>query len=223
MSLLISLFWIIEIVVWSVRCRSLVVRWEAGLFSSQVLYNGVFAYLTFVVLAALVNCFAEKRSTYLDIERQGPLGSLPPCPEEDANLPSILTFSWMDKTMRTGYKKPLERSDLFALRAGESCHEINNKFEGVWAEELRRPRPRIARALFRAFGDTFLAAAVFKVIQDLLNFVSPPLLNGLITYVTDPSVPTWEGYWYTGLLFSAAVVQSFILHQVSDVLSCETI
>ena len=35
----------------------------------------------------------------------------------------------------------------------------------------------------------------------------------LIQYVKDKDEPAWKGYFYTFLMFSAAVVQSILLHQ----------
>ena len=41
----------------------------------------------------------------------------------------------------------------------------------------RRSEPSLVIALVRSFWPIFLAAAFFKVLQDLLNFVSPQLLK----------------------------------------------
>lgn len=77
-------------------------------------------------------------------------------------------------------------------------------------------KPSLTVCLIKTFGGKFFAGAFIKVIQDCMLFVGPLILDKLITFVkssndngenSDASV----GYFYTGLLFITALIQSFAL------------
>lgn len=62
------------------------------------------------------------------------------CPENDANFLSRLTFWWLNGLMRTGYKKPLEITDIPKLRPAEVSTTISDEFHAKWNEELQREK-----------------------------------------------------------------------------------
>uniref|UniRef100_A0A452GXN3 ATP binding cassette subfamily C member 2 n=1 Tax=Gopherus agassizii TaxID=38772 RepID=A0A452GXN3_9SAUR len=65
----------------------------------------------------------------------------------------------------------------------------------------------------RTFVGNLLKSVAFKVVHDLLVFVSPQLLKLLISFVADPTAYAWQGYLYALLLFVTALVQSLCLQQ----------
>uniref|UniRef100_A0A8C6ZBI8 ATP binding cassette subfamily C member 2 n=1 Tax=Nothoprocta perdicaria TaxID=30464 RepID=A0A8C6ZBI8_NOTPE len=56
-------------------------------------------------------------------------------------------------------------------------------------------------------------SVAFKLVHDILVFVSPQLLKLLISFVSDPDAFAWQGYLYSILLFLVALVQSICLQQ----------
>uniref|UniRef100_A0A8D2DHH8 Multidrug resistance-associated protein 1 n=1 Tax=Sciurus vulgaris TaxID=55149 RepID=A0A8D2DHH8_SCIVU len=54
---------------------------------------------------------------------------------------------------------------------------------------------------------------LFKAIHDLMMFAGPEILKLLIRFVSDAQAPDWQGYFYTGLLFVSACLQTLVLHQ----------
>ncbi|CAI8018869.1 Multidrug resistance-associated protein 1 [Geodia barretti] len=80
-------------------------------------------------------------------------------------------------------------------------------------QRRREAEPSLVLALLKSFWPVLLASAFFKLVQDLLNFVSPQVLKLLITFTEDRDEPDWKGYFYAALLFVTAVVQSLFLHQ----------
>uniref|UniRef100_A0A452GXK5 ATP binding cassette subfamily C member 2 n=1 Tax=Gopherus agassizii TaxID=38772 RepID=A0A452GXK5_9SAUR len=75
------------------------------------------------------------------------------------------------------------------------------------------PKAWLAKALIRTFVGNLLKSVAFKVVHDLLVFVSPQLLKLLISFVADPTAYAWQGYLYALLLFVTALVQSLCLQQ----------
>jgi ABC-type multidrug transport system fused ATPase/permease subunit len=84
-------------------------------------------------------------------------------------------------------------------------------------------------ALFSAYGAPYAFAAFLKIIQDCLAFLQPQLLRWLLNYVStyqaarfgqefggSPPPNPLQGFAIAVLMFVAAVVQTVVLHQVSD-------
>ncbi|XP_066833914.1 multidrug resistance-associated protein 1 isoform X6 [Anser cygnoides] len=77
------------------------------------------------------------------------------------------------------------------------------------------------KVLYKTFGPYFLMSFLFKAAHDLLMFAGPEILKIansslhrlLINFVNDKHAPDWQGYFYTGLLFVCACLQTLILHQ----------
>ncbi|XP_047426931.1 multidrug resistance-associated protein 1 [Mugil cephalus] len=73
--------------------------------------------------------------------------------------------------------------------------------------------PSLLWALCLTFGPYFLISCLYKFIQDVLMFVGPEILRLLIRFVNDSSAPSWQGFFYTFLLFVCTCVQSLILQR----------
>ncbi|XP_050762062.1 multidrug resistance-associated protein 1 isoform X2 [Gymnogyps californianus] len=69
------------------------------------------------------------------------------------------------------------------------------------------------KVLYKTFGPYFLMSFLFKAGHDLLMFAGPEILKLLINFVNNKAAPNWQGYFYTGLLFVCACLQTLILHQ----------
>uniref|UniRef100_A0A671YCI8 Multidrug resistance-associated protein 1 n=1 Tax=Sparus aurata TaxID=8175 RepID=A0A671YCI8_SPAAU len=73
--------------------------------------------------------------------------------------------------------------------------------------------PSLFWALCLTFGPYFFISCLYKIIQDILMFVGPEILRLLIRFINDSSAPSWQGFFYTALLFISTCVQSLILQR----------
>ncbi|XP_030646267.1 multidrug resistance-associated protein 1 isoform X2 [Chanos chanos] len=114
-------------------------------------------------------------------------------------------------------KRPLQKSLYSPKRSA-----INEKKDEQPIEEseiliVKTPQkvgePSLFLALCRTFGPYFLVSSVYKIIHDILMFVGPEILRLLILFVNDSSAPSWQGYFYTSLLFVCTCVQTLILQK----------
>ncbi|XP_030195268.1 canalicular multispecific organic anion transporter 2 isoform X1 [Gadus morhua] len=86
--------------------------------------------------------------------------------------------------------------------------------EVLLSEGRAAPRqPSFLWALIRAFGPFFLIGSAYKLLQDLISFVSPQLLRLLISFTKQKGAPDWWGYALAFLMFFTALLQTLILHQ----------
>ncbi|CAG09356.1 unnamed protein product, partial [Tetraodon nigroviridis] len=75
------------------------------------------------------------------------------------------------------------------------------------------PNSWLITTIYKTFKWILLKSAFFKLLQDVLSFVSPQLLKLMISFTEDKSSYNWEGYMYAVLLFVVALLQSLFLQQ----------
>ncbi|XP_027548439.1 multidrug resistance-associated protein 1-like isoform X3 [Neopelma chrysocephalum] len=71
-------------------------------------------------------------------ERLSPTGTKKYNTEENVFFFSKLTYSWFSRVISTGYKKPLEREDLFELNESDSPYSVCPNFEKQWRKEIQK-------------------------------------------------------------------------------------
>ena len=97
------------------------------------------------------------------------------------SLPLYLCFSSINFTDHHTTDKneetyEFEFSDSKSARSADRITFLPASQQG--GQQRRKPRkPSLVMALTRSFGGTFFVAGLFKLLQDLLNFVSPLLLK----------------------------------------------
>ncbi|XP_044166542.1 ATP-binding cassette sub-family C member 3-like [Acropora millepora] len=82
-------------------------------------------------------------------------------------------------------------------------------------DEKKEKKASLLRAIVYLFGRQFLLGMVLKVINDIIQFAQPQLLNLLISYTRDRSNPDdkWKGYVYAIAMFLVAMTISLVIHQ----------
>ncbi|KID89317.1 multidrug resistance-associated protein 1 [Metarhizium guizhouense ARSEF 977] len=144
------------------------------------------------------------------------------CPVEYATVFSRLTFSWMTPMMQYGYKVFLTENDLWGLAKPDQTKTTGAAFEKAWAHELNhRPKsPSLWLAMFRAYGGPYAVAALFKIGNDIAQYIQPQLLRLLLTWVKsyNPEYgviaePVIKGAAIALAMFSCAVFQTTMVHQ----------
>uniref|UniRef100_A0A8C7JQ85 Multidrug resistance-associated protein 1 n=1 Tax=Oncorhynchus kisutch TaxID=8019 RepID=A0A8C7JQ85_ONCKI len=157
-----------------------------------------------------------------------------PCPEIGASFLSRISFWWITGLIVTGYKRPLEQKDLWCLNSEDRSQRVVPQLVRRWNNECLKVKrsgeptrnhtpphtrtctswqPSLFWALCLTFGPYFLISSLYKIIQDILMFVGPNILRLLIQFVNDSSAPSWQGYFYTALLFVCTCFQTLILQK----------
>jgi len=71
----------------------------------------------------------------------------------------------------------------------------------------------LLKGLVRTFGAEYFLVGLLKLFSDSMSFVGPILLNLLLNFMVDRSVPLWHGYLYTAaLLLSTLLGAVFSTH-----------
>ena len=204
-------YWPFYIVVNGVKLHSLAIRENLGknniLFILLAICEGIA-----VVVFLLEYMIPKAQSEYQALE-----DNEQKCPMDDSDIFSILTFGWMTPLMKAGYKKFLTEDDLWNVRRKDTTQYTEKQFTDAWQKELKKAKPNLWIALIRGFGGPYVEGALYKVVQDLLNYAQPLLLRYLIAFVrsyqTDKPQPISTGLAISGVMFTASVVQTVALHQ----------
>ncbi|XP_043394288.1 multidrug resistance-associated protein 1 isoform X1 [Chelonia mydas] len=154
-------------------------------------------------------------------------------PEENASFFSKITYSWYSRIITLGYKKPLEREDLFELNESDSPYTVCPNFEKHWRKELLKAtkglkapcdkgvisekasfqKPSLLYPLWQTFRFLLIKVAILKVAADILAFMSPQIMKEMITLYENHSDLRWKGYGYAIALLVVVVLQTLV-HQL---------
>jgi ATP-binding cassette subfamily C (CFTR/MRP) protein 1 len=75
-------------------------------------------------------------------------------PEYNAGIFSRLTWQWMQPLMNVGYKRPLEKNDLWEVNPDRSAEVLAKKLDAAFRLRLEQKHDR---PLLRAMFDTFVS------------------------------------------------------------------
>lgn len=126
-------------------------------------------------------------------------------PEKNASFFSKMTYSWFSRIIILGYKKPLEREDLFELNESDSSYTVCPIFEKQWRKEVLRNqerqkvkssfhkethtrKPSLLCALWNTFKFVLIQVALFKVFAVILSFTCPLIMKNHPSFCVENKV-----------------------------------
>lgn len=142
-------------------------------------------------------------------------------PEATAGLFSRLTLGWLNDLMATGYRRPLQMNDMYALTPEYETKVVHERLKSNWEKRRTEEGSRwpLLWALFDSFGRPFYFAGVLKFIGDTVAMMSPYFLQLLIrnmeANVRDnflkPETQAY-GYFYCFLIFLMQVINTMAVN-----------
>lgn len=206
-------YWLLLIITWSVKLRSLIYQKNFDISPLHFIFFCIgygFAWIEF----GFEWLIPWNKSGY------SKLGHEDECPVEYATVFSLLTFSWMTPLMRAGYSNYLTEDNLWNLTERNTTRVTGDSFMKAWNSELKRKKPSLWMAIFKAFSGPFFRGSLFKICSDSLAFVQPQLLRLLITFIGShkksnpgPPQPIIHGVVIAIAMFAVSVGQTITLHQ----------
>lgn len=138
------------------------------------------------------------------------------CPEYGASIPSRLTWQWMQPLMSVGYKRPLEKNDLWTVNPDRSADVLAEKLEAAFnrRREAGYKRPLLG-AMFETFKWEFIAGGLCQLTSSVIQSIAPFVLRYLINFAVRayaaqrtgaPAPDIGEGI---GLVIGITVLQAF--------------
>lgn len=210
-------YWLLLLISFAVKLRSLV--------SQQIYAKNLPYFVTYCVgvgLSAIEFLVEWLWPRSVSVNGYDAIEEEDECPVEYANAFSQLTFSWMTPMMQYGYKVFLTEEDLWGLAKSDQTKNTGEAFENAWKYELehRKKSPSLWIALFRAYGGPYAVAAIYKVGNDISQYLQPQLLRLLISFVASYGVnqtpqPIVKGAAIALAMFACAVFQTTMIVSTS--------
>lgn len=121
--------------------------------------------------------------------RRGPLPPVPServeCPEVNASFFSRLVFHWQGTMMRVGYKRPLEKNDIWLVNHNRAVKpmsaRVRESFDRRVANGDKHP---LIWALNEAFFREFWLGGLFQLFSTIFQVMSPFVLRYLLNFAT---------------------------------------
>ncbi|KAI8353074.1 multi drug resistance-associated protein MRP [Mortierella sp. GBAus27b] len=208
-------YWLLLVVVSGIKLRTLTMGCPTSIIHQSILQHRVTPVTLLggkvidAILVFALECIPGDSGIRLDDDNL--------CPEEEANIFSIVSFHWVTGLMRKGYTNPLTMDDLWSLRRVDRSRSASDTFGTIWGREIRKDNPSLLRALAAAYGRPFYIAAIWKATSDILEFAQPLLLGELLRFVmsykTEEPQPLYRGYTIAVLMLLCSLMHTAVMHQ----------
>lgn len=98
---------------------------------------------------------------------------VPPCPRENANILSYMSFWWVLPVLFKGAKKTLDIEDLYQPLYSHKSDNIGNKLCKAWEDEIQRyvekdQKPSLLRATLKVFGWQIMGLGIILLAKEVL-------------------------------------------------------
>lgn len=110
-------------------------------------------------------------------------GDIFPSIEPISSIFSLITYSWIDSTIWTGYFRSLTAKDIWELRIDDHASFVLTAFRSLKA----KPETRLTVRLLKFFTWPLIISNSWTFIYSLLSFGPPFLLKAILEYVENPA------------------------------------
>ncbi|XP_054066662.1 multidrug resistance-associated protein 1 isoform X4 [Rissa tridactyla] len=199
------IFWLISLSCATVVFRSKIIHaLNMGAEVDAFRFATFCIYFILLLVQLVLCCFPERPPLFSET-----VNDPNPCPEFSASFLSRITFWWI-----TGQPLNMLYSPKKQQKSSDSNGDVTEEAEALIIKPSEKnSEASLFKVLYKTFGPYFLMSFLFKAAHDLLMFAGPEILKLLINFVNNKAAPNWQGYFYTGLLFVCACLQTLILHQ----------
>ncbi|XP_062563883.1 ATP-binding cassette sub-family C member 4-like [Armigeres subalbatus] len=136
-------------------------------------------------------------------------------PVQNASFLSRRTFWWLKDIFRAGHRKEITEDLLYETLPEHRSHQLSDRFDQLWADELQRPQPRLWRALLRGYGKALLLWGLLFSFLETANRVAQPLfLGGLVSYFSpnQTEISERDAYGYAAGVIVCALIPVVTFH-----------
>ncbi|KAH9130242.1 hypothetical protein LEN26_008716, partial [Aphanomyces euteiches] len=112
-----------------------------------------------------------------------------PSPLERPGLFSFFTIGWMGKLMARGAKAPLTEEDIWPLAESDKSEKQSKAFEQHWADQMKKPNPNLAMALFNTFRPRIISSFFVYILSGALIMVQPIMIKSMLEFLQQRDSP----------------------------------
>ncbi|PRP75003.1 hypothetical protein PROFUN_07396 [Planoprotostelium fungivorum] len=140
----------------------------------------------------------------------------------NSSWPSRFVFQWIWPLMRTGFVRPLQLRDMFALPSDFKSNVATERLEEEWERQLTKDKPSLWFAVARAFKRDIIRSCYLRFLTDALSFVPAAMISSIIRFVSqnrsdspggNEKSPTWHGLMLVLIITITQIIWSIIINQ----------
>lgn len=202
------IFWLILLIFATPQLRSEIRNSDKMSTWMEFQFFYYVTYFTLITIMLFLNCFADKApriSTYLNTSNN-------PSPEKSASFLNQLFFHWFLATVWKGWRRPLTEKDIHDINQENTSRELVPKFDKYFAESIEKNKKAdlgnskttngsILPVIVKAYSGPFWFSGFLMIFIIVFVLSMPFLLDELITFVTVPNAPLWQGFLLSFGLF----------------------
>ncbi|EFA82194.1 hypothetical protein PPL_04616 [Heterostelium album PN500] len=133
-----------------------------------------------------------------------------PSPEQHANIFSRISFWWVRPTLKRGYRKPLELTDIPEQVDSIKCAQSVPLMEGI---DFTAKYPLI-KHIYLNYSTRYKIIALLKFLSIAASIITPLLLRTFVLFINgETDLPSYFGWLLCIALFFSSCVQSMGLQQ----------
>eukprot|EP01017_Pseudomicrothorax_dubius_P035126 TRINITY_DN4883_c0_g1_i2.p1 TRINITY_DN4883_c0_g1~~TRINITY_DN4883_c0_g1_i2.p1 ORF type:complete len:1425 (+),score=392.81 TRINITY_DN4883_c0_g1_i2:120-4394(+) len=137
-----------------------------------------------------------------------------PSIEERANCLSRLLFWYTNKLMALGAKKVLMETDLWEMRKEHKFKSNIEKFRRHYQDSMRGgKKPSLWYAIRKTTGCLMFTTVFLLLLSNLLQFAGPFVVQQLVKFAKDPTIPDTTGYMWAGIIFLTNITRVLLQQQ----------
>jgi ABC-type multidrug transport system fused ATPase/permease subunit len=140
-----------------------------------------------------------------------------PCLYERASILELITFSWMNPVIATGYRKTIEMNDVPDVSGQDSAKFLSDSFKNIMDDVERRnglSTSSVYKAMLLFVGQKAMINAVLAVLHASTSYVGPLLINDLVKFLGgEKQYGHRRGYVLAIVLISAKLVETIAQSQ----------
>ncbi|XP_042484664.1 ABC transporter C family member 3-like [Macadamia integrifolia] len=131
----------------------------------------------------------------------------------NANLLSIITFSWMGPLVALGYKKTLDLEDVPQLSSCDSANvvfsSIRNKIESDGNNGGQISSTKLVKALILLTWKEILWTGLLSIVCTLASYVGPYFIESFFHYLKSSHQLKYKGYVLVFIFFLSKLIRCF--------------
>lgn len=214
-------FWLLAVLCASATFRSKIL---AALSQPETAFEWrnltFYLYYALLLVSLVLSCLTDQLPLF-----SRAVSASNPCPELEASFLSKITFWWITRLMRTGFRRPLEEKDMWSLNPENCSGKVVSQLVARWNLETQSTRRKSQKMLFstkpaapaESGGGPALEESEVLLLKKSQSGAEPSLLRALcLTFGPYFLVSCFYKAVQDVLMFTGPEILRLLIHFVSD-------
>lgn len=132
-----------------------------------------------------------------------------------ASLFSKMVWNWLNPVLSKGYKSPLKLDEVPSLPPDFLAERMADYFEKNWPKPGENVKYPVIKTLIRCFWKDLVIISLLAIVQLVVMYVGPVLIQSFISFTSGDRSNPYEGYYLVLILLISKVVEVLTSHHFS--------